>query len=166
MIDYTDFWNVPAVAAARGNVVSAADAFTAGSEGEPAFERAVLLFNEAVSAVRTRLGHYQGLDDCGGTLTEEQRAMVRRQYLEEVRMPPPQTADLVKTRTCLLAAVRDLDNPLGKWEREFNFNCSCMRYAGKAMAARREQKDREYAWRGTKPMPTTTMENSSLNAGG
>lgn len=166
MIDYSEFWNNPAVAAARGDVIAAAEAYAAGQGDEPALERAVLLFNDAVSAARMRLGHYQGLDDGGFTLTEEQRAMVRGRYLEEVRVAPPQTAVLVAARTCLLAAVRDLDNPLGKWEREFNFNCSCMRYAGKAMAARRAQKDREYAWRGTKPMPTTTMENSSLNAGG
>jgi hypothetical protein len=164
-LDYS-FWNDPEVAAARAEVISAAEAFEAGNVGEPALELAVILFNEVVKPVRTRLGHYKDEPDDGYRLTEEERRMVRARYMEEVKAPPPQTAAVVEARTYLLNAVRNLDKPLGKWEREFNLNCSCMRYETTGMTARREQRERERAWRGTKPKPTMNMENSSLSVGG
>lgn len=62
----------------------------------------------------------------------------------------------------MLAAVRDLDKPLGKWEREFIFNCSCGVYETAGIAARREQKERERAWRGTKSARDVKTEQSKL----
>ena len=166
MIDYSTFWNDPEVAAARAAVIAAAEAYEAGSGGEPALERQAIQFNEAVRQARTRLGHSKDEPDDGYWLTEEERRRVRARYMEEVKAPPPQTAEVVEVRTHLLNAVRNLDKPLGKWEREFNMNCSCMRYEMKGMTARREQRERERAWRGTKPKPIMNTENSFLSAGG
>jgi len=131
MIDYS-FWNDPEVSAARADVIAAAEAFEAGNGEEPTLELAIIRFNEVVEQVRTRLGYYKDLPKDGYQLTEEERRWVRERRLEEVKVAPPQTTELVKMRTQMLKAIRDLDKPLGKWEREFNFNCSCMRYAGGA----------------------------------
>lgn len=165
MIDFS-FWNDPEVAAARVEVIAAAEAFEAGTGGEPALERAVIVFNEVVRQVRTRLGYYKDDSDDRCRLREEDRRMVRARYMEEVKSPPPQTEALVEVRTRMLKAIRDLDKPLGKWEREFNLNLSCMRYEGAGMAARREAKERERVWQGTRPTPTMSTESSSVSAGG
>lgn len=165
MIDYS-FWNDPEVTAARADVIAAAEAFEAGHGEEPALELSVIRFNEVVDQVRTRLGHYKDEPDDGHKLTAEQYQWLRERRLEEAKVPPPQTAVLVERRTQMLKAMRDLDKPLGKWEREFNFNCSCMRYEGGSMTARREQRERELAWQETKPMQTMNTEDCLLSASG
>ncbi|MCV0371752.1 hypothetical protein [Filomicrobium sp.] len=148
MLDFS-FWNEPEVVSARAEIIASAEAFEAGSGGETALERAVIVFNAVVEQVRTRLGHYEN-DETDDGLSDEEHRMVLGRRLEDAKVPPPQIANLVRARACLLAAVRDLDKPLGKWEREFIFNCSCGVYETAGIAARREQKERERAWRGTK----------------
>lgn len=165
MLDY-GFWSDAEISAARAGIIAAASGFEACEVGDPALERAAILFNEVVDQVRTRLGHDRAEADDEDKLNEEERTMVRARYMEEVQTPPPQTAEVIKARTKLLQAVRDLDKPLGKWERELALNVSCMRYAAACMAARRARKESERSWQGTKAMPTMSMENSCLNADG
>lgn len=159
MIDYS-FWNDPEVVAARVEVIAAAEAFEAGNGEEPALERAVILFNEVVDQVRTRLGHYKDLPDDGYRLTEEEHRWVQERRFEEAKVPPPQTLVLVGARARLLKAMHDLDRPLGKWEREFNFNGACMRYPMAARRARSPLKKREEECRETSPK---SNRNTSLS---
>lgn len=163
MLDYS-FWNEPEVVAARADVLAAAQAFESGHVEEPSLERAVILFNEVVVKVRTHLGYYKKDKEEDG-LTEEQYQMVLGWYLDDSNVAPPQTAVLVNARTRLLEAVGDLRKPAGKWEREFILNMCCMRYVGVARSARRDQEERERAWRKTKPTSNMNMESLSLIAG-
>lgn len=136
-MDYR-FWNGPEVTARRAEVISAAVAYDGDDVEKPVLECAVILFNEMVTQVRQRLGHNKNQPDGRNTSSEEQRRIVRSRYMEAVSSTPPQTAFLLNVRIRLLEAVRDLEKPLGKWEREFILNASCTRYEVAAMTARGE----------------------------
>ena len=164
MLDY-GFWNDPEVEAARAEVIAAAEAFEAGTGDEPALERAVILFNEVVMQVRTRLGHYAHEKGDVCRLTEEQHRMVLDCRLEDAKVAPPQTAELVEVRMRLLEAVSDLDKPLANWEREFIMNTACMRYRSATRWARKPlPRKGDGGWEKSLPKSSTNTWVASRNA--